>query len=117
MELGAHAFVAAETSTAIRKLTRMDRTERFYKIDQMLQSRGRVKVGEFLAELGVSLATFKRDLEYMRSRLNAPIVWDRDQEAYSFEEGRAGKGPQYELLPQEDPPSRDARGLSMVLHW
>ncbi|HXS52145.1 MAG TPA: YafY family protein [Usitatibacter sp.] len=75
----------------------MDRTERFYKIDQMLQSRGRVKVGEFLAELGVSLATFKRDLEYMRSRLNAPIVWDREQEAYRFEEGRAGKGPKYEL--------------------
>jgi predicted DNA-binding transcriptional regulator YafY len=97
MDLGAHAFVVAEPSAAVRMLTRMDRTERFYKIDQMLQSRGRVKVGEFLAELGVSLATFKRDLEYMRSRLNAPIVWDRDQEAYSFEEGRAGKGPRYEL--------------------
>jgi predicted DNA-binding transcriptional regulator YafY len=75
----------------------MDRTERFYKIDQMLQSRGRVKAGEFLAELGVSLATFKRDLEYMRSRLNAPIVWDRDEEAYRFDEGRGGKGPKYEL--------------------
>jgi predicted DNA-binding transcriptional regulator YafY len=75
----------------------MDRTERFYKIDHMLQSRGRVKAGEFLAELGVSLATFKRDLEYMRSRLNAPIVWDRGGEAYRFEEGHAGKGPKYEL--------------------
>jgi len=75
----------------------MDRTERFYKIDQMLQSRGRVKVREFLSELGVSLATFKRDLEYMRSRLNAPIVWDRDDEAYRFDEGRGGKGPKYEL--------------------
>jgi predicted DNA-binding transcriptional regulator YafY len=74
----------------------MDRTERFYKIDHMLQSRGRVKVREFLDELGISLATFKRDLEYMRSRLNAPIVWDRDLEAYRFEE-RAGKGPKYEL--------------------
>lgn len=80
-----------------RKRTRMDRTERFYKIDQMLQSRGRVKVREFLDELDVSLATFKRDLEYMRSRLNAPIVWDREREAYRFEEGRAGKGPKYEL--------------------
>ena len=75
----------------------MDRTERFYKIDHMLQSRGRVKVDEFLAELGVSLATFKRDLEYMRSRLNAPIVWDRDENAYMFEEGRGGRGPKYEL--------------------
>ncbi|HET9471609.1 MAG TPA: WYL domain-containing protein [Usitatibacter sp.] len=75
----------------------MDRTERFYKIDQMLQSRGRVKMREFLGELGVSAATFKRDLEYMRSRLNAPIVWDRDEEAYRFDEGRGGKGPKYEL--------------------
>jgi len=76
---------------------RMDRTERFYKIDHMLQSRGRVPVGDFLDELGISLATFKRDLEYMRSRLNAPIVWDRDDNAYRFEDGRAGKGPRYEL--------------------
>lgn len=75
----------------------MDRTERFYKIDHMLQSRGRVKVTDFLEELGISLATFKRDLEYMRSRLNAPIVWDRDENAYRFEEGRGGKGPKYEL--------------------
>ncbi|HXZ49791.1 MAG TPA: YafY family protein [Usitatibacter sp.] len=95
--MGTHACVAAERPGAERRLKRMDRTERFYKIDQMLQSRGRVKVGEFLGELGISLATFKRDLEYMRSRLNAPIVWDREQEAYRFEEGRAGKGPKYEL--------------------
>jgi predicted DNA-binding transcriptional regulator YafY len=76
---------------------RMDRTERFYKIDHMLQSRGRVKVDDFLGELGISLATFKRDLEYMRSRLNAPIVWDRDENAYRFEGVQAGKGPKYEL--------------------
>ncbi len=89
--------VVAEAPQRHEAIPRMDRTERFYKIDQMLQSRGRVKVGEFLGELGVSLATFKRDLEYMRSRLNAPIVWDRDLEAYRFEEGRGGKGPRYEL--------------------
>ena len=75
----------------------VDRTERFYKIDQLLQSRGRVKVGEFLGELDVSLATFKRDLEYMRDRLNAPIVWDRDAGAYRFDEPTAAKGPKYEL--------------------
>jgi predicted DNA-binding transcriptional regulator YafY len=96
MDMGAQVCVVA-AAAAQRKTTRMDRTERFYKIDQMLQSRGRVQVGEFLAELGVSLATFKRDLEYMRSRLNAPIVWDRDEEAYRFEERPAGKGPKYEL--------------------
>ena len=75
----------------------VDRTERFYKIDQLLQTRRPVvKVREFLDELGISLATFKRDLEYMRERLNAPIVWDRDLMGYRFEERRA-KGPKYEL--------------------
>lgn len=65
----------------------VDRTERFYKIDQLLQSRrpGVVPIAVFLEELGVSLATFKRDLEYMRERLYAPIVWDRDQNGYRFE--------------------------------
>jgi predicted DNA-binding transcriptional regulator YafY len=62
----------------------MDRTERFYKIDQLLQERRIVPFSVFAADLGVSRATFKRDLEYMRSRLNAPIEWDRDAGAYRY---------------------------------
>lgn len=62
----------------------MDRTERFYKIDQLLQQKGVVRLDEFLEELGVSRATFKRDLEYMRDRLHAPIEWDRAQRGYRF---------------------------------
>src|SRR5437868_3316048 len=74
----------------------MDRTERFYKIDQLLQNRPTVPIREFLDALGVSLATFKRDLEYMRDRLNAPIVWDRDSNGYRFEQAK-GAGARYEL--------------------
>ena len=74
----------------------MDRTERFYKIDHLLQANPVVPVGQFLEELGVSLATFKRDLEYMRDRLNAPIVWDRDANGYRFEHAQ-GAGTRYEL--------------------
>ena len=62
----------------------MDRTERFYKIDQMLHDRSIVSVRDFLEELGISSATFKRDLEYMRERLHAPIEWDRDAGGYRF---------------------------------
>jgi predicted DNA-binding transcriptional regulator YafY len=65
----------------------MDRTERFYKIDQMLNDRKIVPLTDFLDELGVSPATFKRDLEYMRDRLNAPIEWDRDAGGYRFTQG------------------------------
>ena len=39
----------------------MDRTERFYKIDSLLQANQTVSVDRMLTELEVSLATFKRD--------------------------------------------------------
>jgi predicted DNA-binding transcriptional regulator YafY len=74
----------------------MDRTERFYKIHRLLQAKGVVKVADLLRELGVSRATFKRDLEYMRDRMNAPIEWDRESRGYRFVQPPAG-APRYEL--------------------
>ena len=50
----------------------MDRSERLYRIDQLLNERGVVTREAFLEELEESPATFKRDLEYMRDRYNAP---------------------------------------------
>ena len=63
----------------------MDRTERFYLIDQLLRDRGAVPIEVFLDTLEVSRATFKRDLEYMRDRLHAPIVWDRAHRGYRLD--------------------------------
>src|SRR5512137_703609 len=63
----------------------MERTERFYKIQNLLRSRHFVSTQDFMTELGISRATFKRDLEYLRDRMHAPIVYDRDQEAYGFD--------------------------------
>jgi predicted DNA-binding transcriptional regulator YafY len=65
----------------------MDRTERFYKIDNLLHANSVVPVGRFLKELEVSLATFKRDIEYMRERLNAPIQWSKADGGYSYISG------------------------------
>lgn len=65
----------------------MDRTERFYKIDNLLQANGVVPVQRFLSELEVSLATFKRDIEYMRDRFNAPITWSKLDGGYSYAKG------------------------------
>lgn len=62
----------------------MDRTERFYKIQGLLERKGSVRLDEFLAELSISRATFKRDLEYLRDRLHAPIEWDRETRGYRF---------------------------------
>ncbi|HWQ37942.1 MAG TPA: WYL domain-containing protein [Burkholderiales bacterium] len=74
----------------------MDRTERFYRIDRLLRDHKVVGIERFLDELGVSRATFKRDLEYMRERLNAPIEWDRENGGYRL--GPQAEGaPAYEL--------------------
>jgi len=64
----------------------MERTERFYKIQQLLKNRRYVGTQEFLDALEVSRATFKRDLEYLRDRFNAPIVYDADHEGYRFDD-------------------------------
>ncbi|MBA3565017.1 MAG: WYL domain-containing protein [Gammaproteobacteria bacterium] len=63
----------------------MDRVERFYKIQQMLASRRAVPRDAFLGKLGISRATFKRDLEYLRERLMMPIVWDRGVGGYRLD--------------------------------
>ena len=73
----------------------MDRLERFYKIDQLLKERKAVSFSTLCSSLGVSRATLKRDLEYMRERFNAPIEWDREANGYRF--GRPRTGPRYEL--------------------
>ena len=74
----------------------MDRSERFYRIDQLLNERGVVTREAFLEELEVSLATFKRDLEYMRDRYNAPVVYDADAGGYRFDK-QPDTGPRYAL--------------------
>jgi predicted DNA-binding transcriptional regulator YafY len=54
-----------------------------------------VSFKELLDALEVSPATLKRDLAYMRDRLNAPIVYDRESGGYRFE--KQSIGTQYEL--------------------
>jgi predicted DNA-binding transcriptional regulator YafY len=73
----------------------MDRLERFYKIDHLLRADGVVSLRSLQEKLEVSRATLKRDLEYMRSRFNAPIIWDREARGYRFEPTRYG--PRYQL--------------------
>lgn len=63
----------------------MDRTERFYKIQKMLGDRKLVTTEQFLKELEISRATFRRDLEYLRDRLGAPIEWDAELGGYQLQ--------------------------------
>ncbi|HKZ72953.1 MAG TPA: WYL domain-containing protein [Steroidobacteraceae bacterium] len=73
----------------------MDRTERFYRIYGLLQQRKSVTREQFLEELGISPATFKRDLEYLRDRMNAPIDWSRETNGYQL--ARASDGGTWQL--------------------
>ena len=63
----------------------MDRTERFHVIDQMLSHQHIVTRQQFLDTLEISPATFKRDLEYLRDRLGAPIIWDAAARGYRYQ--------------------------------
>ena len=74
----------------------MSGMERIYQIDQMLGNRPFVTRAELQERLGISWATLKRDLAYMKDRLNAPITYDRDLGGYRFATGKR-VGPQYEL--------------------
>lgn len=75
----------------------MDRTERFYKIERLLRTRGCVSFESLLEELLVSPATLKRDLQYLRNRLSAPIVYNRFAGGYGFEQDQDAQGVRQEL--------------------
>jgi predicted DNA-binding transcriptional regulator YafY len=64
----------------------MDRTERFYKIELLLRTRGCVSFASLRDELDVSPATLKRDLQYLRDRMSAPIVYSALDNGYRFSE-------------------------------
>jgi predicted DNA-binding transcriptional regulator YafY len=73
----------------------MNQTERYYRIDQLINERGLVSFADLMRELEVSRATLKRDLAHLRDRLNAPIVFDRDAGGYRYEKNAVG--PRFQL--------------------
>jgi len=60
----------------------MSQTERIYRIQQMLQERDIVPREVFLQEFEISLATFKRDLDFLRDRFEVDVIWDRGRGGY-----------------------------------
>ena len=92
----------------------MANTERLYKIERLIRVRGVVSFQVLRDELEVSPATLKRDLEYLRSRLGAPIEYDRDANGYRLGAQPAGvPGQKYErverAVAEECPPVRRQR--------
>lgn len=73
----------------------MDRTERFYKIELLIRGRECVSFATLLEALEVSPATLKRDLQYLRERMDAPIEYDALANGYRF--GQQWRGQRHEL--------------------
>jgi predicted DNA-binding transcriptional regulator YafY len=75
----------------------MDRTERFYKIELLIRNGGGASFKSLRDALEVSPATLKRDLQYLRDRMDAPIVYDRSDDVYRFAPGAAAQSTSHEL--------------------
>ncbi len=73
----------------------MTKTARVYKIEMLIRNRGHVSFQALLDELEVSPATLKRDLEYLKDQLGAPIEYDRFLNGYRF--GQEYRGQKHEL--------------------
>ena len=67
----------------------MSQMERVCEIDRLLRGRLPPPKKELLQQLAVSRSTFRRDLDFMRDRLRAPIEWHRASGGYRYKEGTA----------------------------
>jgi predicted DNA-binding transcriptional regulator YafY len=68
----------------------MERGERFYRIHRLLKAGRCVPLRRFTEDLGVSRATFKRDIEYLRDRYGAPLIWDAERRGYRYDTTQPG---------------------------
>ena len=82
-------------SVSDRLHRKMTKTARVYKIEMLIRNRGHVSFQALLDELEVSPATLKRDLDYLKDQLGAPIEYDRFLNGYRF--GKEYVGQKHEL--------------------
>ncbi|WP_018873606.1 YafY family protein [Thioalkalivibrio sp. ALJ16] len=71
----------------------MNRAERIFHLHRLLQSRQPPSLARLMEELEVSRATIKRDIEYMRDFMRAPIAYDPQSNGYQY----AQDAPAFEL--------------------
>jgi predicted DNA-binding transcriptional regulator YafY len=64
----------------------MSQTERIFHIDREIREKGGASVGEVATRFEVCERQVKRDIEYMRDRLDAPIFWSAARRRYEYSE-------------------------------
>jgi hypothetical protein len=66
--------------------------ERIDKIVRLIRKRGSVSMPFLKKELEVSQASVKRDIDFLRDRLNCPLEWDRSKSGYVIRDQLAPGG-------------------------
>lgn len=62
----------------------MSQTERIFHIDRAIREDGGITIHEIAGHFEISPRQAKRDIEYMRDRLEAPIVWSQERLRYEY---------------------------------
>lgn len=62
----------------------MSQTERILYIDRTITLKGKVTAAEAAAHFEISTRQIKRDIEYLRDRFSAPLVYDPEQKGYRY---------------------------------
>ena len=62
----------------------MSQMERIYKLDRLFRRKRPPSKHEILEMFEISPAQFKRDLDYMRNRLGAPVTFDMEAGGYRY---------------------------------
>jgi predicted DNA-binding transcriptional regulator YafY len=75
----------------------MSQTERIYQIKKMLHQGKVVAFSVLQSTLEVSRSTLKRDLDYLRNRMNVPIKYDREAQGYQLNVSSAQTDNSHEL--------------------
>jgi predicted DNA-binding transcriptional regulator YafY len=70
----------------------MKKADRIYKLHNLLQNRRFITRKELQIKLEVARATLTRDIEFLRSQMNAPVVYDPDLGGYFLDKKSAVNG-------------------------
>jgi predicted DNA-binding transcriptional regulator YafY len=71
---------------------KMKKADRIYKLHNLLQNRRFITRKELQSTLEVARATLTRDIEFLRSQMNAPVVYDTDLGGYRLDKQATLKG-------------------------
>lgn len=63
----------------------MSKLARIYTIDRNLRARPVTSMQMLMEELEVAKSTVKREIDYMRDQLRAPILWDSKRRGYRYD--------------------------------